>query len=204
MRNTEESCVVHVLHATTYRRRTATIVNNHCRCSVCFPTAPRVPGTNSLSLRSHLSCASWRTRCTRPILQTMRLTDSALFRFACAVVPATIISAALTPALANQSSRWKEIGKTSAGNAVFVDPKSITKGKDGIITARVRVAFAKPVEQPKGPAWMQSRHIAMFDCAKKTVAAKETIYYADEAATRVVSKSVPKIPGFGSAIGGSM
>jgi hypothetical protein len=134
----------------------------------------------------------------------MRLTDSVLFRFAGAVLPAMMLSAGLTPAPAQQSSRWKEMGKTSSGNPVFVDPKSVTKAKDGIITARIRVKFMKPVEQPRGPAWVQSRHIAMFDCAKKTVAAKESIYYADEAATKVVQRSAPKIPGYGSAIGGSM
>jgi hypothetical protein len=132
----------------------------------------------------------------------MRLTI--LFRLAGAMLPAIILSAALTPASAQQSSRWKEIGKTAAGNLVFVDPKSVTKAKDGIITARIRVKFVKPVEQRSGPAWVQSRHIAMFNCAQKSVAAKETIYYADEAATKPVERSAAKIPGFGSAIGGSM
>ena len=133
----------------------------------------------------------------------MRLTDWTLVRFA-AVLPAMMLSAALTPALAQRSSRWTEMGKTSAGNPVFVDPKSVTKAKDGIITARIRVTFVKPVEQPKGPAWVQSRHIAMFNCEKKSVAAKESIYYADEAATKVVQRSAAKIPGYGPAIGGSM
>jgi hypothetical protein len=134
----------------------------------------------------------------------MRLTDSILARLAGAVLPALMLSAAMTPASSQQSSRWKEVGKTASGNLVFVDPKSVTKAKDGIITARVRVKFVKPVEQPTGPAWAQSRHIAMFNCAQKSVALKETIYYADEAATKVVQRSAPKIPGFGSAIGGSM
>jgi hypothetical protein len=134
---------------------------------------------------------------------SMRLTNSILFRFVRAAVPAMMLSAVLTPGVAAQSSRWKEIGKTSAGNPVFVDPKSVTKAKDGIITARIRVKFVKPVETPNGN-WVQSRHVAMFDCAKKTIAAKESIYYADEAATKVVQRSAPKIPGYGPAIGGSM
>lgn len=131
----------------------------------------------------------------------MTFSDNVQSRFA---VAAMLVATVSTLASAQASSRWKEIGKTAAGNPVFIDPKSVSKAKDGIITARVRVKFMKPVEQRTGPAWVQSRHIAMFDCAKKTVAAKETIYYADEAATQVVSKSAPKIPGFGSAIGGSM
>lgn len=100
------------------------------------------------------------------------------------------------------SSRWKEIGKTAAENLIYVDPSSV-KTANGIITARIRVKFVKPVVTPRGN-WVQSRHIAMFDCAKKTVAAKESIYYADEAATKVVQKSTIAIPGYGPAIGGSM
>jgi hypothetical protein len=132
----------------------------------------------------------------------MRLLDNIFARFAAVVSAAVLVSTVLTPRAGAQSSRWKEIGKTSAGNPVFVDPKSITKAK-GLVTARIRVKFVTPVQTRDG-AWVQSRHVAMFDCAKKTVAAKESIYYADEAATKVVQRSAPKIPGFGPAIGGSM
>lgn len=97
---------------------------------------------------------------------------------------------------------WKEIGKTSANNPVYVDPKSV-KTKAGIITARIQVKFVTPVKTPKGE-WKLSRHEAMFDCAKRTVAAKSSVYYGDAAATKVVERSAPVIPGFGSPIGGSM
>ena len=99
-------------------------------------------------------------------------------------------------------SRWKEIGKTSSGNSVYVDPRTV-KTVNGIVTARVRVKFTTPVATPQG-AWVSSQHIAMFDCAKSTVAAKETIYYADEAGTKIVEKKTIAKPGFGPAIGGSM
>ena len=111
----------------------------------------------------------------------------------------------VTTPLANAvtQSRWKEIGKTSAGNSVFVDPRSVKKD-NGIITARIRVKFTTPVQQQNGDHWDASHHIAMFDCAKSRVAAKETIYYSNEAAGKVSSRSTNKIPGFGPAIGGSM
>ena len=48
-------------------------------------------------------------------------------------------------------AKWKEIGKTMVGNPVFLDPKSVKKGADGIITATLRVPFVKPVATPKGP-----------------------------------------------------
>ena len=107
------------------------------------------------------------------------------------------------PALsASAQGRWKEIGKTASENSVYVDPRSVKK-VNGIITARIRVKFTKPVKTPQGD-WLSSQHIAMFDCAKSTVAAKETVYYGDLAATRVIEKKTIAQPGFGPAIGGSM
>src|SRR5690349_5914167 len=85
----------------------------------------------------------------------------------------------LLPAMsAGAQTRWKEMGKTSTGNPVYVDPPSVKK-VNGIITAHIRVVFVKPVDASPGVVWRSSQHIAMFDCGKSTVAAKETIYYAD-------------------------
>ena len=110
----------------------------------------------------------------------------------------------LLPATATHAQpRWKEMGKTSTGNPVYVDPRSVKK-VNGIITAHIRVLFVKPVDVSPGVVWKSSQHIAMFDCAKSTVAAKETIYFADEAGKKVVEKKTIAQPGFGSPIGGSM
>lgn len=100
----------------------------------------------------------------------------------------------LVPAVA-EAQRWKEIGKTSTGNPVFVDPASISK-KDSIITATLRVVYLKPTETPKGPI-TGSRATAMFNCARKTVAVKETIIWHDEKKGTIYEKRNPKIPGFG-------
>jgi hypothetical protein len=108
----------------------------------------------------------------------------------------------LLPALAAAQSRWKEIGKTSSGNAVYVDPRSVKK-VNGIVTARVRVKFEPPVKTRQG-MWATSQTLAMFDCAKSSIASKETIYYADEKAGKVVERKVNAQPGFGPALGGSM
>lgn len=109
----------------------------------------------------------------------------------------------LVPAFAAAAQgRWKEIGKTSAGNSVYVDPRSVKK-VNGIITARVRVKFEPPVKTPQG-LWATSQTLAMFDCAKSSIAAKETVYYADETTGKVVERKVNAQPGFGPALGGSM
>jgi hypothetical protein len=121
------------------------------------------------------------------------------------VPSASIVSLALAGAIAPVSaqSRWKEIGKTSVGNVVYVDPASVKKN-NGIITARIRVKFTTPVTVQNGKQWVVSHHIAMFDCAKSRVAAKESIYYSDVAATKVVERTTIAQPGYGPAIGGSM
>jgi hypothetical protein len=114
---------------------------------------------------------------------------------------APLLVVALAAPAAAQTG-WKEIGKTLAGNSVYVDPRSVKTSK-GIVTARVRVKFTEPVKTPRG-MWKTSQHVAMFDCAKKSVAAKESVYYADEAGRKVVEKKSIAQPGFGPAIGGSM
>lgn len=112
------------------------------------------------------------------------------------------VVAVARPGSAAAQSRWKEIGKTSAGNAVYVDPRSVKK-VSGLVTARVRVRFDPPVKTPKGP-WATSQTLATFDCAKSAVAAKENVYYADAAGTRVVDRTVNAKPGFGPVLQGSM
>lgn len=119
------------------------------------------------------------------------------------IILSLALSLALVAALpAAAHAQWKEMGKTASGNPVYVDAKTV-KTKDGITSARLQVKFVNPVETPQG-TWRLSRHDAMFNCAKKTVAAKASTYYSDLAATKVVRRDVIKIPGYGPAIGGSM
>jgi hypothetical protein len=110
-----------------------------------------------------------------------------------------VLSSATTAAA---QGGWKEIGKTSAGNSVYVDPRSLRKS-NGIVSARIRVKFAEPVSTPRG-SWKTSQHLALFNCAKSTVAAKQSTYFSDEAGTHVVERTTIAQPGFGPALGGSM
>jgi len=134
----------------------------------------------------------------KTIVKTERIDTLCSMRSAIAallvLLPATSVHA---------QTRWKEMGKTTTGNPVYVDPRSVKK-VNGIITAHIRVVFVKPVDASPGVVWKSSQHIAMFDCAKSTVAAKETIYFADTTGKRVVEKKTIAQPGFGSPIGGSM
>lgn len=109
---------------------------------------------------------------------------AALLLWAAAVLPQT---------------KWQEIGKTSTGNSVYLDAKSVRKSPDGIITAKVRVTYAAGLETPKGKV-MSSRATAMFDCAKNAVATKESVMYINEQKGIEYRRSTVAKPGFGPAL----
>ena len=108
----------------------------------------------------------------------------------------------LGPSIAQAQKKWTPIGTTASGNPVFVDSRSV-KRTGSLVAATVRVVFSTPVQTAKG-AWMSSRTAATFDCAKKSLAAKENTYYGDAKETKVVDRKVNAIPGYGPALGGSM
>jgi hypothetical protein len=97
---------------------------------------------------------------------------------------------------------WVSIGKTSAGNTVLVESRSVKRTGD-LVAANVRVVFTEPVKGAKG-TFASYRTSATFNCTKKSLAAKENVYYADAKGTRVIDRSVNKMPGFGPALGGSL
>lgn len=97
---------------------------------------------------------------------------------------------------------WKAIGKTANGNAVYVDPRSV-KATGELVAADVRVVFTEPVKGRKG-VFASYRTSATFNCPKKSLAARENVYYADAKSTKVIDRTVNQMPGFGSIIGGSL
>ncbi|HET7188083.1 MAG TPA: surface-adhesin E family protein [Gemmatimonadaceae bacterium] len=122
--------------------------------------------------------------------------------------PSSVLAAALIapllaiPAAAPAQGKWKEIGATASGNAVYVDTRSVKRTGD-LVAANVRVVFKEPVKGAKG-TFASYRTSATFNCTKKSLAAKENVYYADAKSTRVVDRTVNKMPGFGPALGGSL
>ena len=123
------------------------------------------------------------------------------------VLPKTVCRAvallsALAVAAPAAAQRRVEIGKTSVGTPVFLEAKSVTRS-NGIITAAVRVRLQPPLKHALGDL-RSSRTIAMVDCAKHTVATKESWYYLDDAGTKVGMHKDVKIPGFGPAFKGSL
>lgn len=104
-----------------------------------------------------------------------------------------LLAAAVLP-----QSKWREIGKTSTGNSVFLEGKSVRKAPDGIITATIRVTYTPPVDTPKGKV-TSSRVVALFDCARQQVATKQSVMYLDEAKGLEYRRRTIAKPGFSAA-----
>ena len=111
--------------------------------------------------------------------------------------------ASLASTAASQSSR-KEIGRTSIGTPtpVHVEPRTISRNGT-VVTAAIRVALVPPLKHPKGEL-KSSRTLGMYDCAKRTVATKESWYYLDDAGKQEGMHREVKIPGFGPISKGSV
>jgi hypothetical protein len=107
----------------------------------------------------------------------------------------TALALAAVPAMAS-AQIWKEIGKTASNSVVLIDPRSVKRVNDSV-TVTMKTRFA----QPDGDGITGTRTIATFNCAKQQVKIRENSQYKG---TRVVKKSVPKIPGYGAVFGGSL
>ena len=86
-------------------------------------------------------------------------------------------------------------------NPVFVDQKSV-KTAGGIVTATLRVTYVELLKTDAGTVdamWST----AMFDCAKRLVAVKQTTMFRNEKKGVVYDRRVVKIPGYGTTFKGS-
>ena len=119
------------------------------------------------------------------------------------LLAAPLSLASLASTAASQSSR-KEIGRTSIGTPtpVLVEPSTISRNGT-VVTAAIRVALVPPLKHPKGEL-KSSRTLGMYDCAKRTVATKESWYYLDDAGKQEGMHREVKIPGFGPISKGSV
>lgn len=113
---------------------------------------------------------------------------------------AIIAMSAGTRSLHAQAQR--EIGRTAAGNPVFVETRSVRR-EPPLLHAIVRVRFAKAVRAPGGD-WWSSRTRLTLDCSNRQVKVLENWYYGDTTWRSVASHRAIGQPAFGTVIGGSM
>jgi hypothetical protein len=94
------------------------------------------------------------------------------------------------------------IGVTSAGTPVYAVRRSVSTA-NGITTVTLRVGLQPPIKTSNGDM-VSLRSVTMIDCAKQTTATKERWFYFDAKQTKEARHDVPKIPGYGPAIKGSL
>jgi hypothetical protein len=114
---------------------------------------------------------------------------------------ASIGAVVLAAREARAQPRWQEIGKTSSGNPVYVDARSV-KRTNVIVNATIRVRFLTPVHTQRGDV-RSSRALAMLDCGRRVAATKESFLYLDERGTRESQHTINKLPGYSSPIVGT-
>lgn len=96
----------------------------------------------------------------------------------------------------------REIGRTAAGNPVLVEERTVRRDRT-LLSATVRVRFAKAVRAPGGD-WWSSRTRLTLDCSRRQVKVLENWYYGDTLWRRIASHNTPGMPAFGTVMGGSM
>ncbi|MBC7843491.1 MAG: hypothetical protein H7099_14310 [Gemmatimonadaceae bacterium] len=116
-----------------------------------------------------------------------------------ALVTAVLLVAVSPPVSAQ---RPREIGRTAANNPVLVEPRTVTR-EGALLSATIRVKFAKAVKVPGGD-WWSSRTRLVFDCTNRQVKVLESWYYGDTTWRRIASHTVSGQPAFGTVMGGSM
>lgn len=125
-----------------------------------------------------------------------------LQRIAIATLLVTSTVATRASAQAAPRAKLEEIGKTSVGTPVMLETASVSRS-GSVVTAAVRVALQPAIKHPNGDL-LASRTLSMFDCAKQTVATKESWYYHDAAFKKQGMHRVVGKPGFGPAFKGSL
>jgi hypothetical protein len=114
---------------------------------------------------------------------------------------AAVLCLAITP-LVGGAQALRDIGRTAAGNPVFVEPATVRRTGDSV-SAIVRVRFAKAVRARTGE-WWSSRTRLTIACAPRQAKILENWYFADTTWRSVADHPTIGAPAFGTILGGSM
>jgi hypothetical protein len=119
-----------------------------------------------------------------------------------AVIFAAVILAAvlLVSRIAHAAGEWRTIGATADGNEVLVS--SISRPKDSLRTAWIRVDYKTPTKVPQGGPFVELRARVRFNCANGTVTPSSEWFYSRDKGKLVVSKKARHDDQFGSTAEG--
>ncbi len=114
-----------------------------------------------------------------------------------AVVLAPIVLMGLVAIAANE---WHQAGSTASGDQVLVS--SVSRQKNGLRSAWIRVEYKEPTRLPQGGPFVELRARARFNCSGSSsvpsvVASSEWLYSRDRSGRLVVSKKTRRDDQFG-------
>ncbi len=114
------------------------------------------------------------------------------------VVLAPIVLAGLVAFAANE---WRQAGSTASGDQVLVS--SVSRQKNGLRSAWIRVEYKEPTRLPQGGPFVELRARARFNCsgsssAPSVVTSSEWLYSRDRSGRLVVSKKTRRDDQFGA------
>jgi hypothetical protein len=114
------------------------------------------------------------------------------------VVVAPIVLVGLVAVAANE---WCQAGSTPSGDQVLVS--SVSRQKNGLRSAWIRVEYKQPTTLPQGGPFVELRARARFNCsspsaAPSVVAGSEWLYSRDHSGKLVVSKKARRDDQFGA------
>ena len=114
-----------------------------------------------------------------------------------------LVALLLAPSVA-LAQPWKQVGKTRDSTAIFFKPSSVKRGGD-TVSVQVLARYAPENFLREGRDTIRAVMMAAtFDCASEKVKVTETIRYSNFDRGRIVSRSKPKIAGYGAVFGGTM
>ncbi len=106
--------------------------------------------------------------------------------------------------VAASAQQWTTVGKTRAGSEIFVRPSSIKRAGD-TVNVHILVRYTPNDFLSEGKDTIRAVTVkAVFVCSKERVKTTETVRFSNFDRNRVVSRSIPKVPGFQAVFGGSM
>jgi len=114
-----------------------------------------------------------------------------------AVLLAPILLVGLVAVAANE---WRQAGSTATGDQVLVS--SVTRQRNGLRSAWIRVQYKEPTTLPQGGPFVELRARARFNCSgsgsvPSVVASSEWLYSRDHSGKLVVSKKTRRDDQFG-------
>jgi hypothetical protein len=114
---------------------------------------------------------------------------------------AVLAPVVLVGVVALAANEWRQAGSTASGDQVLVS--SVTRQRNGLRSAWIRVEYKEPITLPQGGPFVELRARARFNCSRSgsaptMVSGSEWLYSRDHSGNLVVSKKTRRDDQFGA------